>query len=173
MKAGATGFRRKAGEVVYIRVNPKDCLGVLDLMKKTGVSIRDKSFPQMVSLALSSALEAMRMQGIIPAEPDMFQYSNRMKHYAGRGRKSTGSIAQQIQMGSIETATAVASGTHPVQGIEEETPVDVQAKYQPTAEQRRAVTRMQELEIKREHAPDTWTTRDEEEYKECERVAFG
>jgi hypothetical protein len=130
MKAGATGFKRKAGEVVYIRVNPKDCLSVLDLMKKTGVSIRDKSFPQMVSLALSSALEAMRMQGIIPAEPDMFQYSNRMKYYAGRGRKSTGSIAQQIQMGSIETATAIASGTHPVQGIEEETPVDMQAKYQ-------------------------------------------
>lgn len=150
-------FKRRPGEVVSIRINPKDCLGILDLMDATKVSVANKSFPQMVSTALAGFIQAARDNQVIPAEPDMFQYGPRMQRYTNRKSSDAGSIA------------SVMNGARFVQPQSEEPEV----KFKPTADQRRAVTRMQELEVKKEHAPDTWTHNDELEYKECERVAFG
>lgn len=70
----------KAGIVSSIRINPKDCQSILDVLDKAGVYTQGMSFASMVSLALGSLLEAARKDGIIP-EPDPFQYLNRLQPY--------------------------------------------------------------------------------------------
>lgn len=57
---------RRAGEVVRIRVNPTDCMGVVDVVRLSGISTRNMSFSQMASLALTSLLEGARTVGAIP-----------------------------------------------------------------------------------------------------------
>lgn len=69
----------KAGMVTQIRVNPKDCLAILDLMVACGIDPYDgRSFAQCTSLALSSLVGVARKAGIIPLDEDGFQYANRM-----------------------------------------------------------------------------------------------
>lgn len=77
----------RAGIVVSIRVNPKDCQSVLDVMERVGIKTSGQSFSQLVSLTLSSILESHRQAGIIP-EPDAFQYLNRVGQFIGQGRSS-------------------------------------------------------------------------------------
>lgn len=156
----------RPGIVVSIRVNPKDCQSILDLMEKIEYKTVGNSFSHLVSMALSTLLETARQQGGLP-EPDPFQYLNRLGPFIG-GKRTGRKLAVAKAMNELG-----ASFKAPVMPVEAKEAPSEPPMHQPTAEQRRAVTRMQELEIKREHAPDTWTTRDEEEYKECERVAFG
>lgn len=82
--SGAHGVKLRAGQVVRIRVNPTDCLSVLDALEKAGINVRQQgmSFSQCVSLALSSLLMGARQQGWLP-EPDGFQYANRMSQFRG------------------------------------------------------------------------------------------
>ena len=49
----------KVGRVVSIRVNPTDCLSVIDVVQKIGLNIRGISFSQVVSIALSNSLPAI------------------------------------------------------------------------------------------------------------------
>lgn len=76
----------KAGVVVSIRVNPRDCQSVLDLLDKAGIPRRALTFAQCVSLALGSSLETFRKDGTLP-EVDEFEYLNRMTPYLGRTAK--------------------------------------------------------------------------------------
>lgn len=159
----------RPGMVVSIRVNPKDCQSVLDLMEKIGYKTYGNSFSHLVSMTLASLLETARQQGGLP-EPDPFQYLNRVGPFVGgkrSGRKL--SVAKAVnELGANFQAPTMPVGQPSPVSQPSAAPGDA-----PTAEQREAVRRMQELEFKRENAPDTWSSRDEEEYKECERVAFG
>ena len=56
----------KAGRSVYIRVNPKDCQSVVDVLKRVDILPRGMSFSQGVSIALASCLEGLRQAGVIP-----------------------------------------------------------------------------------------------------------
>ena len=76
----------KAGHVVSIRVNPRDCQSVLDLLDAAGIPRRALTFAQCVSLALGSSLETFRKDGTLP-EVDEFEYLNRMQPYLGRMAK--------------------------------------------------------------------------------------
>lgn len=69
----------KAGMVVQIRVNPKDCLAILDIMHACNIDPYDgRSFAQCVSIALSSMIGMTRRASIIAEEEDGFQFLNRM-----------------------------------------------------------------------------------------------
>jgi len=69
----------KVGMVTQIRVNPKDCLAILDIIVACGINPYDgRSFAQCTSLALSSLIGVARRAKIIPEEEDGFQYANRL-----------------------------------------------------------------------------------------------
>lgn len=67
----------KAGRVIYVRVNPKDCMSCIDVCHKVITITRGMSFAQLVSVALSTMLETMRHEGIIPIR-EGFEYSQMM-----------------------------------------------------------------------------------------------
>ena len=76
---------RKAGEVVKVRVNPKDCLAVLDTMVAIGLNPSDHSFAGCVSITLSSLIAMARKAGALPQEEDGEKYWERMAPFrAGR-----------------------------------------------------------------------------------------
>ncbi len=79
-------FKRRQGMVVSIRVNPEDCINILNVMDAGGLDTNGMTFPQMVSLCLGGLLHKAKMQGIIP-EPDMFQYGDRMGLFMKPGDK--------------------------------------------------------------------------------------
>ncbi len=86
----------RAGQVVRVRINPKDCLSTLDLLDTLHIPRAGMSFAQCVSLAFSSLMETARLQGLLP-EPDTFQFLNRMGPFAGHQqhqRKTT--ISKEI-----------------------------------------------------------------------------
>lgn len=70
----------RAGLVATVRINPKDCMSVIDVMKKAGVNTNGMSFPAMVSLALSATLNGLRIEGLIP-DRDGFEYLDMMQPY--------------------------------------------------------------------------------------------
>lgn len=68
------------GRTANIRINPKDCMSCIDVVQKTGVNLKGASFAMIVSAALSSLLESMRQNGIIP-DRDGFEYAEMMRDY--------------------------------------------------------------------------------------------
>ena len=75
---------RKGGMVARIRVSPKDCLAVLDVMERVGLDPLQHSFSGCVAIALSSLIGVARRASIIPMEEDGFQYLNRMEPFMGQ-----------------------------------------------------------------------------------------
>jgi len=82
-------MRRSVGRVVSIRVNPTDCMAVVDLVDKIGLHIPGMSFSQAVSIALSSAMESLRRAGAIPTR-DGFEFSEMMQKYPNFNKGSKG-----------------------------------------------------------------------------------
>lgn len=68
----------KPGTVARIRVNPKDCIGIIDMLKAAGINTEHKSFAACTSLALSAMLDIMRKNQIIP-DGDGFDYLEKMQ----------------------------------------------------------------------------------------------
>lgn len=75
---------RKGGMVARVRVSPKDCLGIMDLIDSMGIDPYQHSFSGCVSLALSSLIAVARKGGIIKADEDGFQYLNRLEPFMGQ-----------------------------------------------------------------------------------------
>lgn len=71
----------RPGRVVTLRVNPKDCLSILDILDKAELYIPRMGFSAAVSLALSSMLEAYRQGGHIPVR-DGFEYGDMMSRFS-------------------------------------------------------------------------------------------
>lgn len=69
--------RKRQDEVVTIRINPLDCISVLDVLEKQGIPLVNLSFSQAVKIVLASALETLRGLNYIPI-PDGFTYLQRM-----------------------------------------------------------------------------------------------
>ena len=81
----------REGRVIYIRVSPKDCMGVVDVLKVLEIKPSGMSFAQATSIAFSSAMESLRQSSIIPTR-DGFGYGEMMSVFppdskASRGRK--------------------------------------------------------------------------------------
>jgi hypothetical protein len=60
-------------------------MSVIDLIESLGMPLHTLSFPSMVSLALSSCLEALRQQGTVP-DRDGFEYNERTTGIIGTGQ---------------------------------------------------------------------------------------
>jgi hypothetical protein len=157
--------RMMPGEVVYIRVNPKDCMRVVEVLKLTGMmEIQKKfdnmSFPQAVSLALSSLLQAAVESKMIP-DHDGFEYSEIMRPFSNKTRTSRKlAFAKGVALNSEAEVPALR--------IQRET-----TKFMPTAEQRRADSKAKELLFKKNAASDSWTEADEVELLKCLAIAAG
>lgn len=76
----------RPGRVVYIRVNPKDCMSAIDVCTKIGLNIKGMSFAQVVSVAFSSALEGLRQNAIIPSR-EGYEFSQMMLPYPAKPMK--------------------------------------------------------------------------------------
>jgi len=68
------------GKVARIRVNPKDAMGVVDVLEKLGVSTTNISFDNGVRIALSSLLESARQSNLIPTR-EGFEYLKMMERF--------------------------------------------------------------------------------------------
>lgn len=72
----------RAGFVARIRVNPKDCLSLLDIVQGSGLNVEGMSFSAITSLAMTCMIEAFRKAKTIP-DNDGFDYARRMAPYVG------------------------------------------------------------------------------------------
>ena len=63
---GRSANQKRSGNVVTLRVNPKDCMSAVDLVRAAGIHTGGMSFSMLISLAFSSAMQTFRDQGIIP-----------------------------------------------------------------------------------------------------------
>ena len=73
----------KAGRVVRLRVNPKDCLGILDILEGAKVDTKGKSFASCTALALGIAIQTLRRAKAIREEEDGFSFLDRMAPFEG------------------------------------------------------------------------------------------
>lgn len=78
--------KRAMGKSISLRVNPRDCLSVLDIAEAVGIPTTSASFSALVSLAFSSLIETARKNGIIP-DRDGFEYSEMMTPFEDRSHK--------------------------------------------------------------------------------------
>lgn len=70
----------RVGRVARIRLSPRDCMAVVDILKHIGIHPTGMSFSQGVSITLSSALESFRQSKIIPTR-DGFEYTELMRMF--------------------------------------------------------------------------------------------
>lgn len=164
----------KAGHVATIRVNPRDCQSVLDVLDAAGLPRKSLSFAQCVSLALGSLLETARRSNMIP-EPDEFQYLNRMQEYMTPARrKKTVRIADALHNlgGSMRT---------PALPGDEVGPSAAQANTEGRSEEeddspevREAQAKLTKLLVKKEQSEDggPWTNEDELEFNRLYSIIY-
>jgi hypothetical protein len=93
--------RMRAGSVVNIRVNPRDSMSVVDLIRQGNVpNMEGMSFAQMVSITLSSCLEELRKKGVVPTR-EGYEYSEMVGPYLRHRNGRKLAITEQIHnMGS-------------------------------------------------------------------------
>ena len=91
----------RAGSVVNIRVNPRDSMSVVDLIRQGNVpNMEGMSFAQMVSITLSSCLEELRKKGVVPTR-EGYEYSEMVGPYLRHRNGRKLAITEQIHnMGS-------------------------------------------------------------------------
>lgn len=86
----------KAGKVVHIRVNPRDCMGVSDYLKAIGIEV-EMTFPQAVSIVLASALETFRVHQLIPRRIGD-EYERMMQRFTLTERERTAVAAKTARI---------------------------------------------------------------------------
>lgn len=189
----------RAGQVVRIRVNPKDCVSVLDVLELAGVNTRGMSYSSLVSLALSSMLQGLRDMETIP-DRDGFEYLDKMSPFLKTSQKSKAQFADAIyrkgmngqvtrgvgkpaiifdEPGRLPTTqkqwdTAIAAVDR---SSTAEPPEPVTAEGPVTAEVREARSRLGELAYKKDLVEDgvegvIWSAGDEEEYQRYYKVVY-
>jgi len=169
----------KAGLVVRLRVNPKDCQSILDLLDKVGVPYNNLSFSQCTSLALASLLETARTHKTLP-EPDPFQFINRMGNFIGQGHTMQRKrLAAANALGSIGESFH-APTTEPARPFEQYDPSIHPVPGEPeviTADRMRDARRLSELASKKDmwengNRSVSWSSQDEEEYQQLYKVIY-
>lgn len=163
----------RPGKVVTIRINPKDCMGILDVLELSNQRIPGASFPVMASLTLSSLLETMRQNGIIPTR-DGFEFDGMMREFIEPKRTKT----------KLEIADAIHSAgsdmrIRPVHmEIAKVTPPGViELKEQEvTGDLLRARTRLSELLSKQDLADSgagvVWSEGDQQEFDALYKIVY-
>lgn len=156
----------RPGEVVTVRINPTDCMGIADMLVIGDVNTEGMTFSQATATVIQSMLESARMQGIIPTR-DGFEFSKVMQPFARKrkGPPKGGLIAAMHNMKmSVSRARDIVEIITPVE--------EVAAIASMTAEQRQAGLRLKELLIKQEHASDSWSAADQAEFDQLYKIVY-
>lgn len=156
----------RPGEVVTVRINPTDCMGIADMLTLGNIDTVGMTFSQATATVIQSLLESARMQGIIPTR-DGFEYGKVMQPFS-RKRKGPPKGGIIAAMQQIKTSAHVARDIAEVMTPQEQQ--DAIASMTP--EQRRAGLRMKELQIKQEYAKDSWSSDDQKEWDQLYKVVF-
>ena len=166
------------GMVVTIRLNPRDCLSILDLAEKMGYRNPALSFAQLTSTGLGVLLETARQGGMLP-EPDEFQYLNRTAGYTSSRGKAKARMANDLLRAGAELRSPVmrppaeeaqpAQTPNPPMTLAAPSEVRQAAPGVEPEELRYAQQRMTELLTKQDAVQDgiqgiTWTDKDQEEF---------
>lgn len=181
----------RPGIVATIRVNPKDCMAVVDVMEAVGITTEGMSFPAMISLTLSSLLQTARDNNQIPTR-DGFEYNEIMAPYQRQKRnkrkleitdtlhKLGSSVnvpklskpprgAFQVEPGTGERLPSVTSAAA------ERGPFELPVEDAVTADVLRARRRLTELLQKKDLADEgklTWQSDDEREFQEMYKLVY-
>lgn len=92
----------RLGKVVSIRINPKDCMSIIDVLDAARVDTTGMSYSSMTALAVSALLEHMRNTKMIPVR-DGFEYLKMMSQYIDSPRSHAKLIvADRIQQHVLE-----------------------------------------------------------------------
>jgi hypothetical protein len=165
------GSQMRPGLVTSIRVNPKDCMSVIDVMDVTGLKSDGMSFSSMVSLAFSSLLATCRKNGVIP-DRDGFEFTEMVGPYLNQSHKKKVHVSNVLRsMGSDIALPAVEIKP---KGGELIAPLPTRAE--PTIEQREAGRRLTELLQKKDIADSNpaviWQASDQREYDELYKIVY-
>lgn len=174
--------RLKAGLVISLRINPKDCMSVVDVLAKTGTVIPGMSFSAMTALALSSLLETMRQQGKIPTR-DGFEFSEMMAPYlSGKHARKVATAKALEGLGSDFSAPVLPRHeagqlTPPPHQLSNPHLQPAPAQPQQDLAHRQAARRLTELLQKKDLAEDgqggvVWSAADQAEYDECYAAVY-
>lgn len=177
----------RPGIVAAIRVNPKDCMSVIDVMDTVGINTEGMSFPAMVSLTLSSLLEGARASKQIPTR-DGFEYSDMMEPFIGtvRTRRKLEITNALHQVGSevkVQEMKLPQRGAFevPLRRRKDRTTAQVSAQHvldeSPSAEQLRSRRRLTELLQKKDMTEAgiggvLWQASDQQEYEQLYKEIY-
>lgn len=100
----------RPGRVTQIRVSPKDCMSIIDVLDRIQLYRSGMSFAQATSVVLACAIETFRKQSLIPTR-DGFEYSSMMQRFPAdtiitRGRKTTMPDIAQLEAPILTAAPA-------------------------------------------------------------------
>ena len=114
----------KAGMVTTVRISPKDCISILDILDVAQVRRDNMSFASCTSLALSSLIGMARQAGIIE-EPDGFAFLDKVGPYRdGKNNKvkrlTSNSLYLAAQHGSAAISLPRVNTSMPPQVMEEQ-----------------------------------------------------
>lgn len=152
----------KAGRVVTIRLNPRDCMAVVDLVQQLGAPIERMSFGSVVSLALTSALQTLRSAKMLP-ERDGFEYSEIMAGFQTHFGFRKEGVARQLSM----DRNAAAGVEAPHVDLPTEIKLD-----QSLPGFRKKKLRYDELMVKMRHAPESMEAAEVEEFNALQAELF-
>lgn len=127
----------RPGEVVRIRVNPKDMMGVVDVVRTLGFNYHGMTFSQATSIAFSAMLNMLRETGSIPTR-DGFEFSDMIQPFTIKPESRRNlNLAKPLTLAESTQPTTKASSK-----------LVPNPSY--SKEQRQAKFRLEELAIKRE-----------------------
>lgn len=167
--------RIRPGVVTTIRVNPADAMAVVDVVNAAGVYTKGMSFASMVSLALSSLLQTMRDQDVIPKR-DGFEYNELVQPYLGQNGKKLEITKAMTAAGSKVKARGLSRPK--VETIEPPAAIPEEDVTGLDATQRQARSRLTELCQKKDLVDQgtdgvLWSAGDQLEYDDLVRVVYG
>lgn len=142
----------KAGRVVQIRLNPKDCMAVVDIITQAKMFVPGMSFSHATSIAFACMSETFRKNNIVPTR-EGYEYSDLMEPFPdttkGRGA---------MQFALKQRLTPISeSYVYPTEGLEvgptEEELRGPDPETHPDVNVRRLYHRLKELDLKRSVDP--------------------
>lgn len=176
-----SGQKLRGGMVTTIRINPTDCMSILDVIDTVGVRQPGMSFAQQVSLTLSALLETARVDGLIP-RPDEFEYLNRLGPYIdGKNNKRKQAMTEAINGAGGRVKVGSLQRPNRSEALQEaiESPVVTTFDEPPqTADQREAARELTELLQKKDMAEEgvqgiVWGSSDQQRYETLVNIVYG
>ena len=146
----------RVGNVVYIRVNPRDSMGVVDVVNALEKYREGMAFSHAVSIALSALLETMRSTNTIPTR-DGYEYTEMMQPYSFKDRTSA-----KLKMGEEIYKEGLPEREERVEFPQIGARKKRHPLLQPVRKKVEVTTQemMDGLLLKKQYNPEMWTTED-------------